>query len=321
MSKVPRSRHQRSPEGAARREIAIDPGTIDLKLLSIFETVLSECSFSRAGRRLGMTQSAVSQAIARLRPMFNDELFERTGRGVRPTPRARELEAPIRAALRLLRNSVDSKAAFDPHMAVRTFFVAMQAHVAEAFALQLYASVPPDSMLRLYVVQTGGRDVESGLRYGEPEVAITRDSIDAEGFRNELLYTEDVVVVARRNHPQISRPLTWETYARLRHVAVSLSSPSETSRVDREFKRRGDRRIVPIAMPTPASALRVAEETELVCTLGHRLAAYFGSRQALEIHELPVSEMTLPMFMVWHDRFDNDRGHEWLRNRLRDVLM
>lgn len=306
--------------GSAYPSKPFDLGAIDLKLLSVFEVVMSECSFSRAGRRLGMTQSAVSQAIARLRPFLHDDLFERTGRGVRPTPRARELEEPIRKALSLLRISISAKEGFDPRTIARTFFVAVRPDVAEVFAVQLYEALPSPSKLRLYIVAVDGRDLETELRYGEPELAITREAIDSQGFHSELLYTENIVMVARRNHPGISDPLTWDDYVRLGHVALSLSNPSETSPIDREFKRRGDQRTVAVALPTAGSVARIAEQTELVCTLGHRVAEYFASRQALEIHALPIGELTLPMFMVWHERFDNDRGHLWLRNQLRGIL-
>lgn len=320
MPKSSRLRPRHSRDSAARSDDAIDLGGIDLKLLSVFDAVMSESSFSRAARRLGMTQSAVSQAMARLRPLFDDDLFERTGRGVRPTPRALELSGPIRQGLNLLRSSLDPKVGFDPEAVARTFFIAMQPHVAEAFAVQFYEALPQASKLRLYIVPADGRDLEADLRYGEPEIAITRDAIEAPGFRNELLFSEAIVLMARRGHPAISGPLTWDDYAGFQHVAISLSGPSDASPIDREFKRRGVQRAVPVCMPTAASGLKIVEQTDLVCTLGHRLAERFASWHALEIHALPVDGLVLPMFMVWHERFDNDRGHLWLRDRLRGVL-
>ncbi|MEZ5816972.1 MAG: LysR family transcriptional regulator [Hyphomicrobiaceae bacterium] len=310
----------RGRSGSGDNAPPIDLDAIDLKLLSVFEAVMSECSFSRAGRRLGMTQSAVSQAIARLRPILHDELFERTGRGVRPTPRACELDQPIRQALGLLRTFLNPAAGFDPGTIARTFFIAMMPDVAEAFAVNIHAALPSPTGTRLYVVSADGRELETDLRYGEPELAIVRDSMDSPGFRNELLFTEKVVVVAKRNHPAIKGQITWEDYTRLGHVVLARSGPSDPTPVDVEFKRRGDQRHVPMALPTAASVLKVVEQSELVCTLGHRVAAYFASQHDLEIHNLPFDGLTLPVFMVWHERFETDRGHVWLRNLLRSIL-
>jgi len=320
MSKLPRSQLRRATEGSPGADEAIDIGAIDLKLLGVFEAVMSERSFSRAGRRLGMTQSAVSQAIARLRPIFGDDLFERTGRGVRPTPRASEIEQPIRQALCLLRASLNPIATFDTEGSTRTFFIAMQPHVAEAFAVELYGMLPPKSKLRLYIVPADGRDLEADLRYGQPEIAVMREAIGVPGFHSELLYTDTIVMMARRNHPIASSPLTWDDYARLSHVTLSQASPSDVSPIDHEFKRRGIGRTAPIAMPTAASALKAVEQTDLVCTLGHRLAERFANWHALQICELPIEGLVLPTFMVWHERFDNDRGHLWLRDQLRAAL-
>lgn len=315
-----RTKLPHTPSRAADRQPAIDLDSIDLKLLSVFEAVMTECSFSRAGKRLGMTQSSVSQAIARLRPMLHDELFERTGRGVRPTPRACELDEPVRRALALLRQSFNPTGGFDPSTMPRTFFIAMQPDVAEAFAVKLFQALPPESRARLYIVPARPGELDTDLRFGEPEVAVLAETLETHGFRNELLYTEGIVMLARRGHPGIGRTVSWDDYARLGHVVLSRSGPSELSPIDLEFKRRKAHRFVPVSMPTAASVLKVVEQSDLVCTLGRRLAHYFAAQHGLEVHELPVDQLTLPLHMVWHERFDNDRGHQWLRHTLRATL-
>ena len=320
MAKALRSTGEQARAKRPDRQTGVDIDSIDLRLLSVFEAVMTECSFSRAGRRLGLTQSAVSQAIARLRPIVHDELFERTGRGVRPTPRACELDEPIRRALHLLRLSLNQTGGFDPATTPRTFFVAMQPDVAEAFAVELYRALPPSTRSRLYVVPPRPNGLLADLRFGEPELAIMQETIEAHGFRGELLYTEGIVMLARQGHPGIENPVTWENYARLGHVVLSRPDPSEPSPIDLEFKRRRADRHVPLSMPTAASVLKVAEQSDLVCTLGRRLAQYFATQHKLEIHELPIDQLTLPLFMVWHERFDNDRGHQWLRRTLRATL-
>lgn len=322
MSKSPRSQTFRDTHTKGRPDdaAAADLGSIDLKLLGVFEAVLTESSFSRAARRLGTTQSAVSQAVARLRRIFEDELFERTGRGVRATPRATELEGPIRQALALLRSSLNPIATFDPDSSARVFFVAMQSYVAEAMSLELSEALPGASKMQLYIVASESRNLESGLRYGEPEIAITREAMTDPGVNSELLYNETLVLLARRDHPVVSADLDWDGYARLRHVALSQGGPSDTSPIDYEFKRRGLERTAPIAMPTAASALRVVEQSDFVCVLGRRLAQRFANWHKLGVHEVPLEGLMLPMFMVWHERFNNDRGHLWLRQRLRSIM-
>src|SRR5690242_15314278 len=92
----------------------VEISAIDYRLLSAFDAVMTDLNISRAAKRLGVTQSAVSQAIAKMRDLVDDDLFERTGHGVRPTPRAMELAEPVAQALAILRNAFGPPPQFDP---------------------------------------------------------------------------------------------------------------------------------------------------------------------------------------------------------------
>lgn len=297
----------------------LDLSAIDLKLLTILDAVLAERNLSRAGRRLGMSQSAVSQALARLRVLLGDDLFERTGRGVRPTPRAVELAEPVSRALAILRDALRPASGFDAVASDRRFFLAMRPDVAHAFGARLYLHLPRSSRISLYIVNSRLSDIENDLRFGSPEIAVLSEPIGISGIHNELLFKEQLVVLARRGHPHIGDRLTAEVYLRLGHSVMSRSRPEDQSAVDAELDRRRIARYVPIALPSAAAVIALVAKTDLVTTVPKRLAGVIAEGLDLVVHDLPLPQPPLPIYLSWHERFDGDQGHQWLRETLRAI--
>ena len=158
-----------------------------LTLIPVFDAILSEGSLSRAADRLGVTQSAVSQALARLRKLANDELFENTGRGVRPTPRAQEMARHVYAALAQV-NEAFTPRDIDLAKLERTFILDVGGGF-DALVLPLLLPVVQREApgLRLLVSNTRGGDLTKELKYGETELAFDFQACDADGIRCDLL--------------------------------------------------------------------------------------------------------------------------------------
>ena len=174
-----------------------------LALIPVFDAIMSEGNLSRAAERLGVTQSAVSQALARLRKLTNDPLFESHGRGVRPTPRALEIAGHARAAL------THANAAFTPKTLdiaslKRTFVIDIGGGFDALLLPTLHkflSKTAPD--VRCLVSNTRGADLFSELKHGETELALDFQPTDAEGIRCERIGDDAAVVIAR---PEASRP-------------------------------------------------------------------------------------------------------------------
>src|SRR5262245_46830178 len=191
-----------------------------LALIPVFDAILSECNLSRAAERLGVTQSAVSQALARLRKLTGDPLFESHGRGVRPTPRALEMASHARAAL------THANAAFTPKTldiaSLKRTFVLDIGGGFDAFMLpvfyELLARQAPG--IRCVVRNTRGSDILNDLKYGETELAFDFQPTDSEGIRCERLGSGQAIVITRPNHPALANGLTKKLYLALSHTTL-----------------------------------------------------------------------------------------------------
>lgn len=303
-----------------KERVDVDLAAIDLKLLSILEAVLIEGNLSRAGRRLGLSQSAVSQAIARLRILLADDLFERTGRGVRPTARATSIAAPLGLALATLRGALQPPAEFDSASSDRRFFIAMRADVAQALGPRLQALLPAGSGMAFYIVDRPSEGLAAELRFGTPEVAILAEPLRSIGCRCEPLLAERLVVLARRGHPEIGERLAEETYARLSHAVLSRTGPDDRSPLDAEFERRGIARRVPMALPSLEAVVALVARSDLVCTVPARLTRSLAAELGLVTHELPFPQPEFAVHLAWHGYFDNDAGHRWLREQIKTIF-
>lgn len=294
----------------------VDLAAIDLKLLAILDAVLVEGNLSRAGRRLGLTQSAVSQAIARLRVILGDELFVRTGRGVRATARAQSLAVPIARALALLRAALAPASAFDPAASDRRFFISMRQDLAHVLGARLHGVLPAGSRVSFYIVDRAPTDLAAALRYGAPELALTTTEISGAEIRSTLLVAERLVVLARRGNPAVGERLTEEAYLRLGHVLLSRADPADASEVDARLAGRGRGRHVSLALPSASAVVAVAASTDNLCTAPERMWRPFAEGLDIVAHEPPLDLPHFNVHMSWHERLEDDAGHRWLRRTL-----
>ena len=269
--------------------------SLDLNLLLVLATVLSEQSVARAARRLHVTPSAVSNALAKLRVALGDPLVTRKGRGIVPTPRAAELAPALARALEDLERAI-AQAPFEAVTCTRTFTLAMAdagqvarlPRIASAMAREMPNArlrvVGIDSLLSLGDLASTEVDVHVGVR------------ATGSGIHSEPLLDERTVLVARKNHPECARRLSRRRLGLLRHVAVEMA-PGRGFRdtVTSAYARARIERIVSMAVPTFAAAAAIAAATDLVATLPASLLATHGARLGLRTVEGPLPIHTVTM--------------------------
>lgn len=278
----------------------------DLNLLLVLETVLAERSVARAARRLHVTPSAVSNALARLRVVLGDPLVARRGRGIVPTPRATELAPTLTRALRDLDDAIHG-VTFDPAASTRTFTLAL-ADAGQIVSLpaiaRRFGEELPRARLRVVGIDSlvalgdlGGTEVDAAIGIGGK----------APGIHLERLFDEPTVLVGRRaSH---ATKLSRASLARLRHVAVEMV-PGRGFRdhVGAAYARAGIAREVATTVPTFVAAAAVAAGTDLVATLPRGLADVLASRLGLRVLAGPIPRHTVTMYLSWHDRTHADAG-------------
>lgn len=289
---------------------------IDLNLLLVLDTVLAERSVVRAARRLHVTPSAVSNALARLRAALGDPLVARSGRGIVPTPRAAELAPSLARALRDLDQAVSGRA-FDPASTTREFTLAVadsgQLVRLPRLALLLSKEMP---RARLRVVGIDTFLSSGGLGGTEVDVAMAALPERAPGVHMIPFYEEHTVLVARRGHPRVGARVSKAVLASLRHVDVEVAPGRGYRDLPAMYARLGIARDVTLVVPSFTTAAAIVAATDFVATLPASLVEVVGRRLGLRAVASPVHRLTVQIKLAWHERTEHDPAMRAFRDAI-----
>lgn len=287
---------------------------LDLDLLLTLDALLAERSVTAAGRRLSLSQPAVSARLARLREAFGDRLFLATRRGLSPTPRALEIEAPLRQALDALGGLLDSSP-FDPSSAIRRFRIAasdaLHAAVTVPLAAALQATCPG---LSFALLTPDLASLDRRLTAGEIDLALATPSLTPASARNAPLFADTFRCVARPGHPAFADGLTLDAFCAADHLLVSPEGGGFRGAVDGALDAMGRRRRVRLSVPSFLLVPDLLRRSDLVATVPARMAGVWSGSLAQAAPPLDVPPF--PVSLCWSPRVDRDPGHAWLRARL-----
>ena len=288
---------------------------LDLNLLLVLDTVLSERSVVRAARRLHVTPSAISNALARLRSTLGDPLVIRSGRGIVPTPRAAGLAPSLKRALSELERAVQ-KDAFDPATTTRQFTLAI-ADAGQIARLprmvRFLAKEMPRARLRVVGIDTYLSS--GGLAGMEVDVAMVAVAEKGPGIHITPLYEEKSVLVARKGHPSGGR-ITKAQLAQLKHVDVQVAPGRGYRELAQSYARLDIQREVVVVVPSFIAAAAVVAETDFVATLPTSLVEVLGERLGLREMIAPAPRITTVIKLVWHERTLDDPALQAFRKML-----
>jgi DNA-binding transcriptional LysR family regulator len=300
-------------------------GSIDLNLLLVFEALMDERNVTRAARRVGLSQPATSNALARLRRTFDDPLLVRGPGGLSPTPRAVSLAGPIRDALARLRAAIEESPAFDAAAASRTFRLLandyLEARLVPALVRRVGEEAPGVSLQvrraeMLFVAPS------AAVLAAEADLAVGffPDPLSLEtGIRAWELWQEPNVCIARTGHPAIRGSLSLREYASAGHAAIFYKTQGPGV-VDTLLAQHGlVRRLVCVA-PHFATVAEVVAGSDLVATVPEGLARRAAPVLGLQVLDLPLSLPPLHVSMLWHERHDADPAHGWLRSVAQSLI-
>ncbi|WP_028222789.1 LysR family transcriptional regulator [Paraburkholderia oxyphila] len=295
-------------------------GGFDLNLLKAFDALYAERHVTRAGLRIGLSQSSMSGALTRLREIFEDELFLRTPSGMQPTPRAHDLAGPISNALRLVRGALGADS-FDPATASDAFAIAMNDYAAFVLLPSLLARLGTEAPnVDVHVHGTFGRDEAIELLdSGEVSLAIGFPVEASPRILKRPVLQEDFSCVARPEHPAFVQGASLDAFAAAPHLLVSPEG-DRSSVVDRELAKLGLGRRVVLSLPQFLVAPFVIAETDLVATLASRVARRFAATGVgICVHQPPIELPTWTLAMMWHRRADAHPATCWLQNVIAEV--
>jgi DNA-binding transcriptional LysR family regulator len=292
---------------------------LNLNLLPVLDALLAERSVSRAAARLGLSQPAVSNALAQLREVLKDPLLVRQAGGMAPTERALGLAGPLRAGLLALEQGLERPAAFDPTTAVRDFTIMTNDFVAYAMLPRLIARIQveaPRVHLQVRAVQEhvvppdlahGGADLVLGFNRGLPP-----------GHKAAPMFEDRFIFVARKGHPKVHRKITLATYTKLEHVLVS-HEPNARGVIDDVLAQRGLTRSVALRLSHFLLVPPIVAATDYVAALSEIVARSAAASLPLQLLKMPVEAPRAIVQMVWHERTATSPAHNWLRGLVEQV--
>jgi DNA-binding transcriptional LysR family regulator len=290
---------------------------MDLNLLRPLSALLQERHVSRAAELVNLSQPAMSNALARLRRAFGDELLVRSAQGYQLTPRAERLRQELAAVLPRL-DMLLTDQPFDPAAAARTFRLTGTGTIATTLGLTLFRTISalsPGSRLELLAWHGQATD---DLGRGLTDL-VFRTMAPPAALRSEHLLRERFVCVVSADHPLADRDrLSLEDYLRYQHVAVNLSDGQQPS-IDHRLQAMTKRRPVSLQVPYDAMALAAVPGTQLIATLPAPLAVTSAEHHRLRIIGAPPEIEPIDWVMIWHPRTDDDPAHQWLRQQVREV--
>ena len=294
----------------------------NLNLLVAFQALLTEGSVTKAALRVGITQSAMSNALARLREELGDRLFIRQGQRMEPTRLARDLSADLELGLQAFEKVLAPREPFDPATATTAFVLAANddleltivpglldrmARTAPHCSIQIlpwsrYGAVPPE-------LEAGTVDVlllsTSGMRL-------------ASSFRSEALFEDFYRVLVRADHPRIARRLTLGRYLEESHVIVTKVLAAD-SHIDRHLAGLGKQRRISVRVPHFSSVPHLVAASDVIAALDARVARVVAQGLPLRDFKLPLPLPPGRFDMIWHGSTDDDPARLFLRDSIRSV--
>jgi len=292
---------------------------LDLNLLRVFDAVLRDRSVTAAAQHLGLTQPAVSNALARLRTQFDDALFVRTSSGMDATPFARDLAEPVRQALALLESALAHGPGFDPASSARAF----RFYMSDLGQIEFL----PPLVERARRVAPGVRLEAVALEVEDIGDALAASALDlAVGFlpglgppvRRQPLFRDPYVCLMRADHPAIGRKLTRKKFLAASHALVSYKGGHRV--IEEALERAGLTRRIALRVPHFTVVPMVLERSDLILTLPSKVARVYEQRGKFKALAPPVHIPPADVAAHWHERFERDPGNRWLREQVIELF-
>lgn len=286
---------------------------LDLNLLVVFNQLLVDRRVSKAADSLGVSQPAVSNALAKLRKLLDDDLFLRTPRGMEPTPHAEQLAESVSYALAMIHSGLNQRASFEPATAKRAFTIGMtdigEIYFLPALIDRLRREAPG---VTLSTVRNASVKLRDELEAGQVDIALGLLPQLKAGFFQRRLFMQRYVCLMRRGHALEQAGLSAAAFAAAEHLVV-VSAGTGHGKVDELLQRGGVARTVRLTVPHYVSVGHILQGSDLVATVPERLADRLLGPFGLikRPHPVPLPEIAINVF--WHAKVHRSPASRWLR--------
>jgi DNA-binding transcriptional LysR family regulator len=296
---------------------------IDLHLIRVLHTVLTERSVSRAAIRLGMYQPAVSAALKRLRELSGDPLLVRTGSSMVPTDVGLRMVEPSASILRAAEMLFSDARGFVPDTTQATFRVAASDYMDPQFLPQLVArvkSAAPHSHIEIHPL-TESSDYHVRLSQGELDVVIGNWQRPEEDLHMGRLFGDEVVCLVAKDHPAVRRAWNEADWLAAEHIAPTPTHPGAKGFIDGHLASVGLQRNIVARCPHFSLIPDMVASSLLVLTTGRQFCERFTSQLPVKILPCPVDFPRMMYYQLWHERTHASNASRWLREQVRTVAV
>lgn len=292
----------------------LEPKNIDLNLLVVFQEVFQERQISSVAKKLGLSQPAVSNALARLRKSFDDELFVRTAQGMQPTPLALQLSEPIANALASITQALNQREVFDAMESKRHFVIAMT-DVGEVYfmprLIEQCRQLAPQ--IQLSTVRASSIDIKAEMETGRVDLALGAFDEISGALYQRRLFKQNYVCMYRQGHPLAGAAMSAKDFLAAQHLIVaSMESPYD--KINQSLEKAGIKASAHFTVPHFVAVPYIVSSTDLLVTVPQKLAESAAAPFQLHYVKPPLRLPTLQTNIFWHRRFNQDEGNQWLRN-------
>lgn len=297
----------------------MNPNALDVQLLQVFDALMEERHVTKAARQIGLSQSALSHALGRLRERLGDPLLIRTSKGMEPTARALELVGPVREAIRQVEAVFRSEPFFDPLQSKESFVIRIGD--SNEFLLlppllgELEARAPHISVVIRHLSPV---DTVKCLEDGTIDFAVSALLRHPKSIRSTALMRDRMVCAMSREHPYARKPLTVNRFLALRHIRV-VQDNGDSRFVDDALRARHVSRRVVATIPHWLVALHAASSSGMVVAASERMARRFDTGKQLVLRKLPLGGDPFYWQLYWHRRHESHPSQRWMRALVTDV--
>ncbi len=312
-------------------------GSLDLNLLRVFDALTDERSVTRAGSRLGLTPSAVSHALNRLRYLLKDDLFVRGSKGMQPTARATEIAPGLRQGLLQLQRAL-ATAEFVAALTERQFTVICGDYVSTVLLPGVMARLRAEAPLCELKIRPSGSHIVEDLDSGRADLALGGFGRIPERFARELLFSDTMVWTLRAGHPAADRPLTLDGLVGLQHLIVAPGEDDSAidgvvadHGLERQVLRddsgafaealaaRRLRRRICLTVPNGLAAPTIIADSDIAALLPRRIALAYADRYGLRLFTPPYPSPPFEIAALWHKTLGDQPALAWLRSLFQDT--
>jgi DNA-binding transcriptional LysR family regulator len=294
---------------------------IDLHLIRVLHTVLTERSVSRAAMKLGMYQPAVSASLKRLRELAGDPLLVRSGAMMVPTEAGLRMIEPSASILRAAEMLFTDIRGFEPQTATHTFRVAAADYLDPYFLPRLVSEVKaqaPRTQIEIHPLSAAA-DYHVQLAHGDIDVVVGNWLKPPQELHLGKLFADEIVCLVSREHPAVRRGWTPESWLASEHIAPPPAYPGARGVIDESLAEQGLARNITARCPHFGLIPRMVASSLLVLTTGRQFCERFLDLLPVQVLDCPVQFPELVYYQLWHERTHQSAASRWLRERVKAV--